>query len=70
MITFFFFNIPLPVLMYLRLPPSRALVSSTVGGEHVSMIVSCLTSVLSSLYDPQRVVVAAFFAQVRKKQTG
>lgn len=42
----------------------RALVNSTVGGEHVSRIVASLTSVLSSLYDPQRIVVAAFFAEV------
>lgn len=43
---------------------TRVLVNSTVGGEHVSRIVACLTSVLSSLYDPQRIVVAAFFAEL------
>ncbi|XP_052229832.1 maestro heat-like repeat-containing protein family member 1 isoform X3 [Dreissena polymorpha] len=43
---------------------TKALVTSTVGGEYVSKIVSSLTSYMSSLYDPQRVVVAAFFAQL------
>ena len=42
----------------------RALVNSTIGAQHVSKIVSCLTSTLSSLYDPQRIVVASFFAEV------
>ncbi|WAR11640.1 MROH1-like protein, partial [Mya arenaria] len=43
---------------------TKALVTSTVGGAHVSNIVSCLSPMLSSLYDPQRVVVAAFLAQL------
>ena len=51
-------------LMYCNLL-HRALVNSTVGAQHVSKIVSCLTSSLSSLYDPQRIVVASFFAEVR-----
>lgn len=43
---------------------TRALVNSTVGAQHVSEIVACLTSVLASLYDPQRIVVASFFAEL------
>lgn len=43
----------------------RALVASSVAAPHISKIVASLTSALSSLYDPQRVVVAAFFAEVR-----
>lgn len=43
---------------------TKALVNSTVGGEHVSKIVASLTSTLSSLYDPQRIVVASFFAEL------
>ncbi|XP_061166579.1 maestro heat-like repeat-containing protein family member 1 isoform X3 [Saccostrea echinata] len=43
---------------------TRALVSSSVAAPHVSQIVASLTSALSSLYDPQRVVVAAFFAEL------
>nr|XP_022339324.1 maestro heat-like repeat-containing protein family member 1 isoform X2 [Crassostrea virginica] len=43
---------------------TRALVGSTVAAPHVSKIVASVTSALSSLYDPQRVVVAAFFAEL------
>lgn len=39
--------------------------ASSVAAPHISKIVASLTSALSSLYDPQRVVVAAFFAEVR-----
>jgi hypothetical protein len=42
----------------------RALVDSSVGGPHISKIVTSLTSGLSSLYDPQRITVAAFFSEV------
>ena len=42
----------------------RCMVNSTVVETHVSKIVACLTSVLSSPYDTQRIVVAAFFAEV------
>ncbi|KAL4234897.1 Mroh1p [Mactra antiquata] len=43
---------------------TRALINSSVEGDVVSKIVASLTSVLSSLYDPQRIVVAAFFAEL------
>ncbi|XP_034336261.2 maestro heat-like repeat-containing protein family member 1 isoform X2 [Magallana gigas] len=43
---------------------TRALVASSVAAPHISKIVASLTSALSSLYDPQRVVVAAFFAEL------
>ena len=37
-----------------------------MAAPHVSKIVASVTSALSSLYDPQRVVVAAFFAEVSR----
>ncbi|XP_056020899.1 maestro heat-like repeat-containing protein family member 1 isoform X2 [Ostrea edulis] len=43
---------------------TRAMVTSSVAGPHMSEIVASLTSALSSLYDLQRVVVAAFFAEL------
>ena len=43
---------------------SRCLVSVPEDSKHTSKIVTSLTSVLSSLYENQRVTVAAFFAEV------
>ncbi|XP_046558810.1 LOW QUALITY PROTEIN: maestro heat-like repeat-containing protein family member 1 [Haliotis rubra] len=43
---------------------ARVLVASTAEAAYTSKIVANLTSVLSSLFDPQRVVVAAFFAEL------
>ncbi|XP_071092263.1 maestro heat-like repeat-containing protein family member 1 [Haliotis cracherodii] len=43
---------------------ARILVTSTAECAYTSKIVANLTSVLSSLFDPQRVVVAAFFAEL------
>ncbi|CAG2232807.1 unnamed protein product [Mytilus edulis] len=42
----------------------RYLVESAVGGPYISKIVTSLASGLSSLYDPQRVTVAAFFSEL------
>ncbi|KAK6184716.1 hypothetical protein SNE40_007128 [Patella caerulea] len=43
---------------------ARCLVESEEESKHTSKIVASLTSVLQSIYDPQRVVVAAFFAEL------
>ncbi|XP_041376876.1 maestro heat-like repeat-containing protein family member 1 [Gigantopelta aegis] len=43
---------------------ARILVSSPNESGHISKIVTNLISVLSSIYDTQRVVVAAFFAEL------
>ncbi|XP_052059790.1 maestro heat-like repeat-containing protein family member 1 isoform X2 [Mytilus californianus] len=42
----------------------RYLVESAVGGPYISKIVTSIASSLSSLYDPQRVTVAAFFSEL------
>ncbi|KAL3859489.1 hypothetical protein ACJMK2_009708 [Sinanodonta woodiana] len=42
----------------------RAAVNSSVSSQYVSRIVACLNSSLSSLYDNQRIVVTAFFAEL------
>ncbi|ESO87809.1 hypothetical protein LOTGIDRAFT_234834 [Lottia gigantea] len=43
---------------------ARALISCPEEAKHTAKIVANLTSVLQSIYDPQRVVVAAFFAEL------
>lgn len=43
---------------------SRAIATGETTTEYVPNIAAPLVSVLSSVYDPQRIVVAAFFAEV------
>ncbi|KAK7115260.1 maestro heat-like repeat-containing protein family member 1 isoform X1 [Littorina saxatilis] len=47
---------------------ARCLVSIPEDSQHVGKIVTSLTSVLSSLYENQRVTVAAFFAELINQQ--